>query len=648
MPAYGDAADDAAAAVLASAFPGREIVQIDLPPADLAERQPALRHHATSRRPAGMSKHKLARRPDPGPRPRQRRSQPRQHRTARGRSRGPRRQAGAAAGTAQRRLLLPARIAWPNSTAPKPSPAPAPSASARWRSSTAWCWWARCSSVAPPACTTTPPWSSKPTAGCAGKYRKMHIPDDPGFYEKFYFTPGRPGLHPDRHQRRPPRRAGVLGPVVSGRRAPDGAGRRGTAALSDRHRLGSRRRPGREGPPARCLDPQPSRPRRRQRPAGAELQPRRPRALAAWARRASTFWGSSHVLGPQGEFLAEAGTEHPKLLVADVDLAAQRTGAPHLAVPARPPHRCLRRPAQAVPRLNTDIEAGYDGLHDQPHAIVERDGVRYTLLGTAHVSQASVDAVHAGDRQRRLRHHRGGAGRAAPPRAHRPRRAVASSTCSRSCAKARPAWSPPTSRWPPTSAAWPNSWASSPAPNSRPPPPAPRERGLPLSLIDRDVGITLKRAFRGLGLWGRVEADGGPGGQPVRRRGSRGRRDREAQGRRHAGIELRRIRAPAARRCTATVIAERDRYMAARLRQVRRRRRAQRAGGGRRRPPARAWPNTCARRATRRRRRWPNSTRCRRTSNIPWFTIIVTGVPAGRLRLGLLPGRRRTRAANCC
>ena len=26
--------------------------------------------------------------------------------------------------------------------------------------------------------------------GCAGFYRKMHIPDDPGFYEKFYFTPG--------------------------------------------------------------------------------------------------------------------------------------------------------------------------------------------------------------------------------------------------------------------------------------------------------------------------------------------------------------------------------------------------------------------------------------------------------------------------
>ena len=34
-------------------------------------------------------------------------------------------------------------------------------------------------------------------------------------------------------------------------------------------------------------------------------------------------------------------------------------------------------------------------LDTQPHAIVERDGVRYTLLGTAHVSRASIDAVRA-------------------------------------------------------------------------------------------------------------------------------------------------------------------------------------------------------------------------------------------------------------
>jgi N-carbamoylputrescine amidase len=32
--------------------------------------------------------------------------------------------------------------------------------------------------------------------GIAGKYRKMHIPDDPGFYEKYYFTPGDTGFKP--------------------------------------------------------------------------------------------------------------------------------------------------------------------------------------------------------------------------------------------------------------------------------------------------------------------------------------------------------------------------------------------------------------------------------------------------------------------
>ncbi|WP_395770764.1 nitrilase-related carbon-nitrogen hydrolase, partial [Arenimonas sp.] len=33
------------------------------------------------------------------------------------------------------------------------------------------------------------------------------------------------------------------------------------------------------------------------------------------------FWGSSHVLGPQGEFLAEAGTDAPEILYATLDLA---------------------------------------------------------------------------------------------------------------------------------------------------------------------------------------------------------------------------------------------------------------------------------------------------------------------------------------
>lgn len=45
--------------------------------------------------------------------------------------------------------------------------------------------------------------------------------------------------------------------------------------------------------------------------------------------------------------------------------------------------------------MTDSTTASSPALTDQPHAIVERDGVRYTLLGTAHVSRASVDAVHA-------------------------------------------------------------------------------------------------------------------------------------------------------------------------------------------------------------------------------------------------------------
>lgn len=48
----------------------------------------------------------------------------------------------------------------------------------------------------------------------AGKYRKMHIPDDPCFYEKFYFTPGGSGLQAYPDFGGEPRRAGLLGSVV--------------------------------------------------------------------------------------------------------------------------------------------------------------------------------------------------------------------------------------------------------------------------------------------------------------------------------------------------------------------------------------------------------------------------------------------------
>jgi pheromone shutdown-related protein TraB len=45
--------------------------------------------------------------------------------------------------------------------------------------------------------------------------------------------------------------------------------------------------------------------------------------------------------------------------------------------------------------MDINIDAHSDPLAGQPHHVVERDGVRYTLLGTAHVSRTSVDAVRA-------------------------------------------------------------------------------------------------------------------------------------------------------------------------------------------------------------------------------------------------------------
>ncbi|KAG1254435.1 hypothetical protein G6F66_015025 [Rhizopus arrhizus] len=98
----------------------------------------------------------------------------------------------------------------------------------------AWCWSVRCSSAAPPACTTTPPWCSRRTAPCSA----------------ILLHPGRHRVHPDRHLGGPPRRAGLLGPVVPGSGAPDGAGRCRTAALPHRDRLGPGLRAGREDPPA--------------------------------------------------------------------------------------------------------------------------------------------------------------------------------------------------------------------------------------------------------------------------------------------------------------------------------------------------------------------------------------------------------------
>jgi N-carbamoylputrescine amidase len=159
----------------------------------------------------------------------------------------------------------------------------------------------------------------------AGRYRKMHIPDDPGFHEKFYFTPGDLGFEPIDTS------VGRLGVLVCWDQWYPEAAR--MMALAGAELL--------LYPTAIGWDPGDD-PGEKSRQRDAWIASHRGHAVANGlpvlscnrvGHEASPlaseghvgaagidFWGSSHVLGPQGEFLAEAGGE-PQLLVAEVDLA---------------------------------------------------------------------------------------------------------------------------------------------------------------------------------------------------------------------------------------------------------------------------------------------------------------------------------------
>jgi N-carbamoylputrescine amidase len=70
-----------------------------------------------------------------------------------------------------------------------------------------------------------------------------------------------------------------------------------------------------------------------------------------WAPSGIQFWGSTHVLGPQGEFLAEANQNEPEILMCEVDMERSEHVRRIWPFPARPSHRCLRRSAEALSRL---------------------------------------------------------------------------------------------------------------------------------------------------------------------------------------------------------------------------------------------------------------------------------------------------------
>jgi N-carbamoylputrescine amidase len=151
----------------------------------------------------------------------------------------------------------------------------------------------------------------------AGCYRKMHIPDDPGYYEKFYFTPGDLGFTPIDTA------VGRLGVLVCWDQWYPEAARLMALAGADLLLY----------PTANPEDPADE--RERQRQAWITLQ--RGHAIAnglpvlvcnrvgfeadpsgQWP--GSQFWGSSFVAGPQGELLGQLG-DTADVLLADVDLA---------------------------------------------------------------------------------------------------------------------------------------------------------------------------------------------------------------------------------------------------------------------------------------------------------------------------------------
>lgn len=152
----------------------------------------------------------------------------------------------------------------------------------------------------------------------AGKYRKMHIPDDPGFYEKFYFTPGDLGFEPIDTS------VGRLGVLVCWDQWYPEAARLMALAGADLLLY----------PTAIGWDPDDD-DAEKTRQRDAWVLSHRGHAVANGLPVLSCnrvghepsplgasgiqFWGNSHILGPQGEFVAEAGTD-PTLLLAEVDM----------------------------------------------------------------------------------------------------------------------------------------------------------------------------------------------------------------------------------------------------------------------------------------------------------------------------------------
>ena len=155
----------------------------------------------------------------------------------------------------------------------------------------------------------------------AGKYRKMHIPDDPGYYEKFFFTPGDLGFQPINTS------VGRLGVLVCWDQWYPEAAR--LMALAGAELL--------LYPTAIGWDPRDEETEQsRQREAWITVQ--RGHAVAnglpllacnrtghesdpSGHSEGALFWGSSFVAGPQGEFLAQAAIDEETVLLCEINMS---------------------------------------------------------------------------------------------------------------------------------------------------------------------------------------------------------------------------------------------------------------------------------------------------------------------------------------
>jgi len=153
----------------------------------------------------------------------------------------------------------------------------------------------------------------------AGKYRKMHIPDDPGFYEKFYFTPGDLGFEPIETS------VGKLGVLICWDQWYPEAARlmtlKGADLLIFPTAIG-------------WFDEDSKEEQSRQLDSWITIQ--RSHAIANGIPLLSCnrvgfekdssgvmdgirFWGNSFVCDPQGEVIAKAGSESEEILYAEID-----------------------------------------------------------------------------------------------------------------------------------------------------------------------------------------------------------------------------------------------------------------------------------------------------------------------------------------